>query len=98
MPALLRVVVAILPLLATPVLLWLIGDGYLNFGAGEKDLFMAVPWFLWSLVFGVASLVFWARGLTLQRASAWAATAGVVALTACAAALMLTSGLGIAGF
>lgn len=41
-----RLVTALLPLALTPLLMFAIADGYLNFGSGEKDLFMLLPWML----------------------------------------------------
>jgi len=71
MPAwILRIGVALLPLLATILFTFLTMQGYLNFGGGEKDIFLSVPLLLWSLVFFVSSLVAWWRKATLGRAAA----------------------------
>jgi hypothetical protein len=61
------------PLAVTPLLVLLIAEGYLNFGGGEKDLILVLPWVLWSLVYGSAFAVCWARKLPLRRALSYAA-------------------------
>jgi len=38
-----RLILSIVPLALTPLLGFLIAEGYLNFGGGEKDLFLLVP-------------------------------------------------------
>jgi hypothetical protein len=82
MPAwIVRVLVAVLPFLATILFTFLTMEGYLNFGGGEKDIFLSVPLLLWSLIFLVSSLIAWWRKSTLRRAaaiSAIVATAVVV--------------------
>ena len=57
-----RLLLLLSPLLLTPVLLHLIAYGYLNFGGGEKDLVLLLPWLLWSLLYGLAFAVLWKRG------------------------------------
>jgi hypothetical protein len=82
MPAwIVRVLVAVLPFLATILFTFLTMEGYLSFGGGEKDIFLSVPLLLWSLIFLVSSLIAWWRKSTLRRAaaiSAIVATAVVV--------------------
>ncbi len=65
--ALYRIPAALLPLVLTPLFVWLIGEGYLDFGGGEKDLIMVFPWLLWSIFFLVAFLVCWRRKVTFGR-------------------------------
>ena len=71
-----RIVVALVPLALTPALVWLLAEGYLNLGGGEKDILMALPWMLWSLIFAIVTMVFGSKGRTLGRslgtASLWA--------------------------
>ncbi len=61
------------PIAVTPLLVLLIAEGYLNFGGGEKDLLLVIPWILWSLVYGIAFAVCWARKLPLRRSLSYAA-------------------------
>ena len=62
---------------------WLLMDGYINLGGGEKDILVVVPLLFWSLVFAVSCLVLWARRKALLRSavlSAGWATALLVVL------------------
>jgi len=54
-----RIIILLFPLLITPLIGFLIADGYLNFGAGEKDLFLLIPWCLWSLFFIISGSLLW---------------------------------------
>lgn len=78
-----RLVIILLPLLFTPVLASGINNGVLNFGGGEKDIVLLVPWLLWSISYAVAGAVCWRRHLKPARSLMWAilwATAPVLAL------------------
>jgi hypothetical protein len=68
MPIVVRIVAAITPLLLTLLFAYATMEGYFNFGSGEKDVLIAVPLLLWSLVFLISFLVAWWRGLALGRA------------------------------
>ena len=51
MKVLIRLLTLLLPLALTPLLVFLLADGYINLGGGEKDVLMALPWLLWALLF-----------------------------------------------
>jgi len=53
----LQVILALIPLLLTPALVYLLAEGVLDFGGGEKDIILALPWLIWSMVFAISSLV-----------------------------------------
>jgi hypothetical protein len=57
----------IVPLVLTALFGWLLMEGHINFGSGEKDIFLLVPLLFWSLVFLVAYLVLWWRNAPLRR-------------------------------
>ncbi len=57
MPRPLQVLLALLPLLLSPVLFFALAEGYLNLGGGEKDIVFVLPWLLWSLLFAVSAIV-----------------------------------------
>jgi len=57
----------ILPLSLTPVWGYLLGEGYLNLGSGCKDIFLVVPWVVWSLLYGVIFVVLWVKGRPLMK-------------------------------
>jgi hypothetical protein len=66
----LRLALSLLPLGLAPLMVHLIGSGYLNFGGGCKDVLMMVPWMVWSLIYLIISIVCWwkqwsiAKGIT----------------------------------
>jgi hypothetical protein len=78
-----RILTAFAPLIVTPALGWATNEGYLNFGGGEKDIILLIPWVLWSMIFAAGSLVCWRRRISLGRSLLWAtawATATLVVL------------------
>jgi len=79
-----RIVVSILiasvPFAATLLFGYLIAESVLNFGSGEKDLFLVLPALLWSLIFALALLVFRLRGARIARSTARAAIVATVLL------------------
>jgi hypothetical protein len=92
-----RVAIALLPLAFVPVLIYLLADSGIRTGGGEKILVWVLPWTLWSLLFGVGSLMFWRRGWPLGRATIWSAAAGLVGILLAAALLAVLGQLGVAG-
>ncbi len=76
----LRLILSIVPLAVTPLLGFLIADGYLNFGGGEKDLLLLIPWMVWSVAYFVLFLIFWRRKLSLQKGCGYAALGATGAL------------------
>lgn len=93
----LRVITALLPLGLVPVMVQLIGNGMINLGGGEKDLVWVIPWFVWSLIFGVASLFLWHRGWSLRHASVRSAIVGLAGVLLAALFLAAFGQLGIGG-
>jgi hypothetical protein len=85
-----RIVTAFAPLLLTPALGWAINNGTFNFGGGEKDIILLVPWLVWAIGFATAALVYWSRrtdlGPSLLRAAVWAT--GVLLVAGLAFALL----------
>jgi hypothetical protein len=65
-----KLLLAFVPLLLTVIFAWLVMDGYLNFGGGEKEIILAVPLLIWSLVYLCCYLVLWWRRITLGRSIA----------------------------
>ena len=56
-----KLILWLLPISLTPLWGYLIADGYLDFGAGEKDLFLLVPWMFWSLMYMSIFITGWIR-------------------------------------
>ena len=54
-------ILCILPLGITPLITSLIAEGYLNFGGGEKDLLLIIPWVLWSVIYAIIYIVQWIK-------------------------------------
>ncbi len=77
---LLRLGGCIIPLVLTPVWGFLIAEGHLNFGGGEKDLLMLIPWLVWSLIFLIIYIVAWQRSLLILRSFLYASAGATVAL------------------
>lgn len=63
----LRLAISLLPLGLTPILVHLIGYGYLNFGGGCKDVLMLVPWMVWSLIYLIISIVCWRKHWSIAK-------------------------------
>ncbi len=80
--AVLRLILSIIPLALTPLLGYLIAEGYLNFGGGEKDLLLLIPWMFWSVLYFVLFLIFWKRKFSILKGFGYAAAGatGVLAL------------------
>lgn len=77
----LRLLLALAPFGFTALFGWLTMEGHLNFGGGEKDIFLLIPLLLWSLVWFFSVLVLWWRRSPVERSlklSAAFATATVV--------------------
>jgi len=92
-----RIVLALTPLLLAPALLSLLSEGQLNLGGGEKDVILVVPWLFWSVVYAFSSFFLWGRGWAIGRAtglSILVATAGVLVA---GLILALIGNLGIGG-
>lgn len=67
--ALWRLCSALAPLAFCFLLAWLVTRGSISLSGGEKDIFLVLPLAVWSLVFAVASLITWAGGVALPRAT-----------------------------
>lgn len=64
---LLKLLLLFLPLGVTLPLLYLIGEGVLDFGAGEKDLLWGFLWGISSIIFLLIGVVLWRRETQLSR-------------------------------
>lgn len=53
-------------MLLTPVWGYLIADGYLNFGGGEKDLFLLIPWITWAFIYFLIFVIAWIKRKTIK--------------------------------
>lgn len=91
-----HLLVALIPLAFTPSLVFLLAEGILSVGGGEKDLLLALPYSIWALIFFVtaAVLIFkrWQLGKWFQRSL----LISMVAMASLWVLAWLTSSLGIA--
>ena len=92
-----RVAIALLPVALTPVLVNLIAGGQIDLGGGEMDLVWVLPWFLWSLLFAISSLMLWYRGWSLSGSVARSTIVGFAGLLLAAVVLAAFGQLGVAG-
>jgi hypothetical protein len=78
-----RLFLCLLPAALTPLWFYLISESYLNFGGGEKDIILVIPWLLWSILYAAVFVVCWVKGFTVRRILGYAAgiaTATVVVI------------------
>jgi hypothetical protein len=72
---------ALIPIGITPGLVYVLAEGWIDFGGGEKDILLAFPYLLWALFFFVASVVLIIKRWPIRRWTMRAAiTSGVVML------------------
>jgi len=76
----LRITLCILPLALTPLWAFLISDGYLNFGGGEKDLLLLIPWLIWSVIYMIIFVVSWIKKLSIKKGLTHSAGSSTVIL------------------
>jgi hypothetical protein len=69
MEALSRLGVALFPAALSVLFAWLLMEGFIGLGGGEKDIFLALPMLLWSVAFAVSCLVFWVRRTHPRRSA-----------------------------
>lgn len=62
-----QILLAAVPVALAPALLFAIAEGWLNLGAGEKDILLAFPYALWALLFFVVAAVLIVRRWPLRR-------------------------------
>ena len=75
----LQVVLALVPLLLTPAIIYALAEGFVDFGGGEKDILLAFPWLIWSLLFAVCAFVLIYRRWSV---AGWILRSAIVATTA----------------
>ena len=92
-----RVLVALLPLLFTPVLGYLLAEGYLNLGGGEKDIILVLPWAFCSLVYGISCFFLWHRRWALGRSTLLSIIVAIAGLVLAGVTLAGIGQLGVGG-
>lgn len=83
-------------MLITPGLIYILAEGWLDLGGGEKDILLAFPYFLWALIFFVVALVLIIKRWPLRK---WLLRSGfisIIAMLVLGIFAYITSWLGIA--
>lgn len=62
-----RLILSLIPILLTPLWVYLIANSYLNFGAGEKDLFLVIPWVVWAFLYLLIFIIAWIKRKSTLR-------------------------------
>lgn len=89
-------ILAAAPMLITPGLIYILAEGWLDLGGGEKDILLAFPYFLWALIFFVVALVLIIKRWPLRK---WLLRSGfisIIAMLVLGIFAYITSWLGIA--
>ncbi|MEN8160073.1 MAG: hypothetical protein ABFS41_08385 [Myxococcota bacterium] len=94
---LLRLLAAFLPLLLVPAFGFLIAEGHLDLGGGDKDIVWVFPYAAWSLLYALSSVVLWVRGWPLSAAARRSALVAVLGVLAGGVALAAFGQLGVGG-
>jgi hypothetical protein len=94
----LRIAICIFPLALTPLLAHLISDGYLNFGGGEKDLLLLIPWLIWSVIFLAVFIVTWIKKVSIITGILYSGAISTFALLLIWLILFILSSAGLSGY
>ncbi len=76
----LRTAICIFPFAVTPLLAYLIAEGLLNFGGGEKDLLLLIPWLIWSAIFLVVFIITWIKRLSIKMGIVYSVAISISAM------------------
>ncbi len=94
---LVQVAAAALPVLLSPLILIAIGGGWLDFGGGEKDVLLIIPYFIGTLTFFVCALVLIVKRWPVRRWLMRSLAVSVVLMFGLAIVLYIGSWPGVAG-
>ena len=61
-----KLILCLLPILITPIWGHLLSYGYLDFGGGDKDIFLLIPWLFWSFLYLLIFIVAWIMGKEIK--------------------------------
>ena len=67
MDVLSRLAVTCAPAGRAALFAWLVTEGHVSFGGGDKDVLLVFPVMAWALIYLVASSVLWARHARIKR-------------------------------
>ncbi|MFW2438434.1 MAG: hypothetical protein ACN4GR_03590 [Arenicellales bacterium] len=89
-------VIAAIPIGLTPMLIFALAEGWLDFGGGEKDILLALPYSFWALIFFLVAAVFIINRSTRRRWITKSALIASITLVIVCVAVYFTGWLGIA--
>ncbi len=89
-------VVAAIPIGFIPALIFALAEGWLDFGGGEKDILLALPYSIWALIFFLAAAVFIIRRSTRRRWIAKSVLIATITLVIAGVVVYIISWLGLA--
>ena len=72
-----HIVLAVLPVALTPAFIVALADGWIDFGGGEKDILIALPYFLLTLFFFITGTTLIVKRWDLRR---WVIRSSVVSV------------------
>ena len=58
-----KILLLLLPALLTPAWGFLIAEGIINFGGGEKDILILLPYLIWWLIYLIIGSILWKQPL-----------------------------------
>ena len=90
-----HLVLAAAPMLMTPGVIYILAESWIDLGGGEKDILLALPYFLWAFIFFAAALVLILKRWPLQRWLLRAAFVSTGAMLVLGVIAYLTSWLGV---
>ena len=67
----------LLPLELVPIFFFLTAEGYLNFGGGEKDIFLVFAMLIWAVVYALIFGVCWIKKMTARQCVQHAVIGGI---------------------
>ena len=91
-----KLILCLVPLALTPLWLFLISESYLNFGGGDKDVVLLIPWVLWATLYLVFFVVAWSRRLETKTILRWS-VGGATAVLAVVWAILFVWFSGLLG-
>ncbi len=91
-----QAVLATVPLLVAPLLLYGLAEGILDFGGGEKDIILIFPWITWSVIFAICAYVLIIKGLPVLAWSRYAFAISIFVMAVLFVLAYVSSYLGIA--
>ncbi|MCB1908939.1 MAG: hypothetical protein KDH15_16355 [Rhodocyclaceae bacterium] len=92
---LVQLLLAALPLAVVPALVFLLAEGWVDLGGGEKDILLAFPFALWSVIFFLVAAVLILRRWPPQRWLVHALLVSTGLLVILAALAYIASWLGV---